>query len=73
MSDFADNNNVTFYIEQDAIIAGPQSVGYIGSAKMFDVAMQSDFSRSILRKTCVLTFSPRESKSPNAVEPYSIR
>jgi hypothetical protein len=43
MSDSADNNNVTFYIEQDAIIAGPQSVGYIGSAKMFDVAMQSGF------------------------------
>jgi hypothetical protein len=43
MSDSADNNNVTFYIEQDAIIAGPQSVGYIGSAKMFDVSMQSGF------------------------------
>jgi hypothetical protein len=39
MSDSANNNNVTFYIEQDAIIAGPQSVGYIGSAKMFDVAI----------------------------------
>jgi len=41
MSDSADNNNVTFYIEQDAIIAGPQSIGYIGSAKMFDIATQS--------------------------------
>jgi len=43
MSDSADNNSVVFHIKLDAIIAGPQSVGYVGSAKAFDVAVQPAF------------------------------
>src|ERR1700730_15842517 len=43
MSDPANNDNVAFHIKQDAIIAGPQSVSHIRSAKMFDVAVPSGF------------------------------
>jgi hypothetical protein len=43
MADSADNNSVSFQLKQDAIIAGPQSIGHIGSAKVLDVAVQPGF------------------------------
>jgi hypothetical protein len=60
MSDSANNNNVAFYIEQDAIIAGPQPKDHIGSAKMFDVAVQSGFQPfNLAEDLCSDFFSER--------------
>jgi len=73
VSESSDHNNVTFHVEQDSVIAHPQSINGIGVMQSFDVAVQTRLQLVDLSQDLFSDFIWQDSKSAGAVGPYSIR